>query len=169
MSAKGFTDPATALARIVDILLPVCVTGDDGKEPIVHTGSYNSGATIDCCTGACVLRVEEVDITPVDGEVSLRRPCRQLRMDVDVIYSQCFMSNTKSGRARAPEDLTEDGMELVTSGWDALEKLKCPEFPYNDWIKFVSLSTDGPEGNCAGWSMRLAVDIKFCDPCSPPS
>ncbi len=94
--------------------------------------------------------------------------CMQLRTEVDVIYSQCFMSNTKSGKARSAEKLSIDGMELVASGWEALAAIKCCA-PWNQWIRFVSLTDDPPMGNCAGWTMRLSVDVTFCDPCNTGS
>jgi len=163
VAVKGFSSPASALARIVDCLMPMC----DG-ETTVHTGSAGSGETIDCCVSDCVLRVEEGSIFPRSGEMAMTQKCVQMSLDVSVIYRQCFKSNTKSGKARTAEELTTDGMDLVNSGWAALERLKCCT-PYNQWIRFVSLSDNAPEGNCAGWTMSLSVDVVFCDPCQAGS
>lgn len=168
MAVKGFASTAAALARVVDCILPICDPAEDGTEPIVHTGSGGSGETIDCCAGPCVLRVEDTNTFPAGGEVTLSQKCIQLTVDVDVIYSQCFRSNTKGGKARPPADLTADGLELTISGYEALERLKCCT-PWNQWIRFVSLTENPPMGNCAGWTLRLNVDVRFCGPCTPGS
>lgn len=161
MSA-GYDSPLSALAAIVECLHGVCVR--------VHVGSLGSGESLACCP-TCLLRVESAGLRVPDGLprnlVMAARGCKPLILDVVLNYRECFKVFSADGKsARSITDLTADGSALIASWWDVLGTLSCCK-PLNQHLRFVSIADSPPEGNCAGWTMALEVDVSLCG-CPPP-
>lgn len=151
----AYDSPHAALAAIVECL--------DGLCERVHVGSLNSGETLPCCPG-CLLRVETAGVRVPDGQPrsmhNLVR-CKPIILDVTLNYRVCFSVNTNSGRARPIDKLTADGTAIITSWWDVLGTLACCA-PLNQAARFVSAADVVPDGQCAGWTMQLEVDVQLC-------
>lgn len=150
----GFASPAAALAQIVECL--------DGFCERVHSGSFGSGASIDCCP--CLLRVETAGARQIEGPVSLVAnvgKCHTLILDIAITYSECFAVLTKSSNPMPIADMTSQGLDMMQSWWTALQMLSCCE-PSNQMLRFASIVELAPEGQCASWVMMLECDIKFC-------
>lgn len=162
----GFPSPTAALAQIVECLAPIC------GNPRIHTGAFGTGRTLSCCAPgeqpSCLLRVEDAGIRGDGGPLGVQG-CDELMMDVVVTYSECFMSQTVSGKTRTAADLTADGLDLVVSAWEAIGRIACcvgaHGQPWNSVIRFSGVNHTPPEAGCAGWVLRLEVDLVMCGPC----
>lgn len=152
---KGYDSPTAALAALVECLSDRCAR--------IHVGALGTGESLDCCPG-CLLRVETSGLRVQDGMArSLVNvvKCHELILDVVVNYRECFKVFTKDGKTRPIEDLTAEGTELFVSWWDVLRQIACCR-PMNQYVRFVSIADSPPEGNCAGWTMVLEMDVSMC-------
>lgn len=160
--AKGFESPTTALAAIVECLSLLCDR--------IHVGSLGTGETLACCPG-CLLRVESAGLRVPDGLarslINMKR-CNPLILDVVINYRECFQSFSADGKnSRTVTQLTEDGTALLLTWWNALRTLVCCD-GLNQVVRFTSIADVAPEGNCAGWTMALEVDVSMCG-CADPA
>lgn len=156
----GFPSPEAALDAIRDALAPTFC-----QSALVHLGSSGSGEVLNCCQEkACgVLRIETLDCRPKNGEQAFAAPCIAITLTVQVIWRQCFQVFGKDARNPASAaDLTKQGLSIVTSWWTAMLALKAAQGT-NQLVRLVDALDDPPGGGCAGWTMRLAADLRFCN------
>lgn len=160
MGGTGFASPEAALNGIRD-----CLASTFCSSANVHIGSSGSGDVIPCCQErSCgLLRIESVDCRPKDGEPAFSAPCIAIVLTVEVIWRQCLNVFGKDARNPRPTaELTREGLSIVTSWWAAMTALKnCSGT--NQLIRLVEAHDDPPGGGCAGWTMSLAVDLRFCN------
>lgn len=156
--SKGYASPTAALAAIVECLDSVCDR--------IHVGTLGSGETLPCCPG-CLLRVETAGIRVHDGRarsmVYMQR-CNELILDVVINYRECFKTMNDRGRTLGVDALTLTGTALINSWWSTMQKLACCA-PLNQMIRFIGVQDSPPDGQCAGWTMTVEVDVSMCDPC----
>lgn len=156
----GFPSPEAALDAIRDALATTFC-----QSAKVHLGSSGSGEVLNCCQEkACgLLRIETVDCRPKDGEPAFSAPCIAIVLTVNVIWRQCFQVFGKDPRNPPPvADLTKQGLSIVTSWWTAMTALKATQGT-NQLLRLVEAHDDPPAGGCAGWTMSLAADLRFCN------
>lgn len=169
MATPGYPDPITALNAVVACLnMPANV--------VVHTGSLGSGETIPCCAQGCegdgcsggVLRVETGQTTPAPADGSTApamiisgRCMAPLRQEIVVNYRECFPSNL--GKAATPTTrLTANGLSVVMSWWEALQRIWVCNSTDQQRIRFLNRVDSEPAGQCAGWTLYLEVTLASC-------
>lgn len=155
----GFDSPETALYAIRDCLVPTFCAG-----AAVHIGSFDSGTSLDCCQDKkCgLLRIEAEDVRPQNGEVAFSAPCQTMMMGVQIVWRTCFQSFGANPRLPSPSaDRSEVGMAINAGWWNALRTLHVCS-PANQSLRFVDGRMDPPQGACAGWTLRVAAELKFC-------
>lgn len=158
----SFASPSAALQGIATCLSEMSTR--------IHTGAAGSGETLDCCDderGDPLIRVETAPGRAKNGAMTLarmgRNRCADIVMEVDVIYSACYQSFDGDGPEGVPiDEATKQGMAFVNSWEEALKRLACCE-PTNLSVRFQSVQDNPPSGGCAGWSMRLEVDVSMCN------
>jgi hypothetical protein len=159
----SFSSPEAALDAIKACLDPMSTR--------IHTGLLNSGLTLDCCdnTGKNqpLIRIESANTMPIAGIITIhglsKSKCRDLVMDVLVTYKTCFeVFDGDSPEAVPIGDATTAGRAIMGTWWEALKRLACCT-PTNQLVRFSMAEDLPPEGGCAGWQMRLHVDLSICD------
>jgi hypothetical protein len=89
--------------------------------------------------------------------------CKALTMDIVVTYQSCFESfDGDSANAATILSTTTQGRALMDTWWEALKRLACCD-DTNKEVRFTSEQDFAPEGACAGWAVRLEVDLEICD------
>jgi hypothetical protein len=157
----GYSDPGSILADILG-----CANDYLGcPNTKTHTGTIGSGVVIDCaCPEGCVLRVEDEGWYTREGMVSLNRiggRCVPLVARVALTYLECFPTTTVKGAAVSAADLTAQGNALQDTMWGTVRQLSCCD-DSRQW-RFVSADSLAPEGNCAGFLIRLEADFQLCE------
>lgn len=157
---SGYTSPVEALTALGNCLGGACDR--------IHYGSFGSGETLPCCP-TCLLRIETSGLRVRDGLpkslVNVSRGCKPLILDVVLNYRQCFALFTgNSAKPRTIDQLTAQGGEIIDSWWDALATIGCCP-TLNQAARFVTANDVAPDGQCAGWTMQLEIDVSLCRPC----
>lgn len=159
----AFTSPTAALDAIKTCLEPV--------SRRIHTGPANSGAGLPCCddSGADepLIRIETYTAAPKQGQVTLRNisrnRCGDFVLTIDLTYQTCwnpFDGDGPEGKTLA--DSTAQGLAAIESWWAILARLVCCDAITSE-VRFESQQDLPTEGGCAGWTMRVNVDVSMCD------
>jgi len=131
-----------------------------GTPGTLILGPEDAGLSQPCCDNGGLMRVETLEVTPVDDEGTVYgRQCdTTFLLLAKLTILRCWPTIKANGGAPNPVEVTSTGTALVDDAYAALAAvLCCDRVRSTRRVTFIA-----PDGGCAGYEIEFYSDVEIC-------